>query len=185
MKKVLLYSVIPLLALSACQPANDSSSALTAHEHLPDSMIIPVVAGREMVHNYNQKQRGSLQTSTPDSLQTQFVWIALDALEGLIDDAKKVGSDGVRIYFATYGTKEETLSYPEISDHAGMNTLVFVPTIDTVVAGRHIHWDHYIHQFTPQGKWRDLDEKVGVMNRGGICPPPRNCNIEGATLLSK
>lgn len=185
MKRSLIYSVLPLLVVLACQTANDSPAVrITANAHLPDSMIIPVSVGREMVHNYNRKQQQSGLDVTSDSLQTQFVWIALEALEGLVDDAKAAGSDGIRIYFATYGSNETALSFPDEPHHAGMNTLVFVPTKDTVVAGRHLHWDHYIHQFTPQGAWSELNEQVGVMNRSEICPPPQNCNGEGATLLS-
>jgi hypothetical protein len=176
MKPLICISFLAFLFVNACKPAgsdpaNDNSALI-----LKDT--ISPVAAKRLVKNYTgrvyQRHQGGLLMS-----DTRCVWFSSAQLESLLTRVRNENGNGVRFYMATYD-KDATpgISCPE--KYRDYSTLVMVSTRDSITPkGDTLHYDYY----NKSGKLKGAILTTTPENRGEICPPPRNCSDDGATLL--
>ena len=111
----------------------------------------------KVIRNYKQERwaNNSKHIGKADSLS---VWFSVEELEEFMEDIKKLGGDGVRIYFGAYDndTSENSL-------YAGRQTVVFVGTKYKETENGRNNKDMYIN--TEEG------HSILAYNNGTICPP--------------
>lgn len=151
----------------------------------PENQLTYELAKR-YVHNY-EKNAGTVDSMYVDAKgvkqvvekpNTRAIWFAADRLRRLLDNIESAGGDGVRFYFATYDKIGAAGKNDIKSDYLGHNTLVMVSTWKDGT----IHRDYYGEK---PGKNGAKGFIIGAPpeNRGEMCPPPKNCDSVGATLI--
>lgn len=189
--KNLLPVLFVLCALTACKQkpaATDGSASATS---TPDTSAttpgpdeIPFELAKRMVKYYEphvgtlSKPDGSIASTDGN---TRSVWFDLDKLDKFVEILKKERAangktDGVRVYFGTYGDNaKEPSMYGLDPNHSFRNTLVFVSTKDSVnLANVHYHRDYFNNE--------KAFILTGPANKGELCPPPVKCCDAGAVL---
>ena len=151
--------MICLAACWACGSATGREEARVAPiaNDIPDSVRVPYTEARRMVANY-----------APNG-NTRAVWFDIQLLQSLVHEAATAGADGVRFYLATY-------------TNGGNNTLLLVPTRDSVANEQTFHRDDFsIWASGGTGvSATSASEGDGSVNRGGLIPPD---TTDGALLL--
>lgn len=119
--------------------------------------------------------------------QTLSVWFSIEKLRGFLKilesehqrgaSPTKGVTDGVRIYFANYGTT----NIPDLEpNYPNRNTVVLVST-HADVNDKKIHRDYFVPR-------ENLEEKglIGIvtdpLNRGMLCPPDVGCDCESGLI---
>lgn len=187
--KNLLLVLFVICALFSCKqnPTVATVSALdTTRSPGPDS--IPLKLAKAMVGNYGVHV-GNLQNSTgtviSNESNTSTIWLDLKKLNALVkklNDEQKAGrkTDGVRIYFATYGDNVADDAVYRIGlqkDYSYRNSVVLISTRDSMLKGdtSHYHWDYFTNN-------KAATFFTGPANKGELCPPPTKCCTIGAEL---
>lgn len=189
--KTLLPVLLVLCVFLSCKEKSAPATATvstddadTTNKIGPDA--IPYELAKRMVQYY-EPHVGTLQrpdgTASTDG-NTRSVWFDLDKLDKFVDMLKKERAangktDGVRVYFGTYGDNaKEPAPYALDDSYSFRNTLVFVSTKDSLVkennAEVHYHQDYFKNE-----KAFTFTEPA---NKGELCPPPVKCCQIGATL---
>ena len=184
-KKPIFYLAIAAISFGACTAKEEKAAVGTG---FADDQITVELA-RQYVKNY-EEHAGTVDSihvgldGIPDTIlnpNTRAIWFRKDRLRALLDSLDKEGGDGIRFYFATYNKLYRNEKKAPDSVHWGHNTLVMV---STRAKGTH-HFDYY-----DNGKLGQNDPKGFIVgnppeNRGEMCPPPRDCDSVGATLVGK
>lgn len=199
-KKPLLLLSAAAIIFSACQNqhANDAPKTeapkLTAQQVI-DTDSLSYEHAKQYVKNY-EKHAGTVDSGYTEANfakvkkkpNTRCIWFSADRILALAQKIKDEGGDGIRFYLASYDTvyanKFKGRKPPK--DYWGYNTLVMVSTKDSVnKVEQHYHQDYYTNsKVTDQTKPPRGFIVGGVPeNRGELCPPPKNCNTVGATLI--
>jgi hypothetical protein len=190
--KTLLYVAAALFAFSACQNQHADQAPLKASIFNYDSLSYEMA--KNYVKNY-EKHAGDIDSTytvngvakVKKKTNTRCIWFSADRLQQLLDKIKSEDGDGVRFYLATYDS-----AYPKViggltppQNYWSRNTLVMVSTKDsTNQVGTHYHRDYYTSPKPKVNKPATGFILGGTPeNRGEICPPPKNCNSTGATLI--
>jgi len=124
--------------------------------------FIPFKTAYRMVANYAPRA-GFVQRGDQQLPNSRTVWFDLARLRQMVDQIEADGGDGIRIYFAAYdnaytsNVTEDGQVPPR--EYWGYNTLLLVPTRDSIINGGVYHRDY----FDP------IDSTI--VNRGLLCPP--------------
>ena len=138
----------------------------------------------------NSKNISSLNDSKKKKVpNTRAIWFSADRLQKLVNKIKNEGGDGIRFYLATYDTIYPAKfigGHKPATDYWGHTTLVLVSTKDsTNKMSQKFHRDYYTNKLQGANGQPSKGFIVGGTpeNRGELCPPPRDCNSLGATLI--
>ncbi|PAW93988.1 hypothetical protein CKK33_10970 [Mucilaginibacter sp. MD40] len=193
LKKTLFASALFAFALAACQNQHADLNASAAFND-PDTLSYELA--KQYVKNY-AKHAGTVDSfgvSQNDSKKkkapnTRAIWFSVDRLQKLVNKIKSEGGDGIRFYLATYDTIYPARfagGHKPAPDYWGHNTLVLVSTKDsTNKMNQKYHRDYYTDKLLGNNGQPSKGFIVGAEpeNRGELCPPPRDCNSVGATLI--
>lgn len=199
-KSTLLFAA--LISLSAASCKQNDSPAAGDHGGIPDSVTVDLATAKKYVQNY--ESHAGHPDMTPEDIKerkprkpdTRAIWFSKERLQQMITQLDKEGGDGVRFYLITYDNKYDTTATLKPkkpippSKYWGYNTLLMVSTKDSTVNNKKLHFDYYNYA-TVGSETKVKDKKKGFIvtytpeNRGEICPPPANCNEEGATLIQQ
>ncbi len=183
MKPLICLSIAAMLLANACKPANHEPEKEKSDNTNDNSAVIlkdtirPDVAKR-LVRNFDrrvyQHHQGALRFS-----DTRCVWFSSKQLKSLLKLIDSEGGNGIRFYMASYDSiAKHGIKVPD--EYRNYSTLVMVSTRDSVTPqGVTLRWDYYNRGPKLRGGILTADPE----NRGEICPPPNNCNADGATLL--
>jgi hypothetical protein len=172
MKPLIFFSLVAILYVGACKPSgNDPVLQGTIHDS----------TARRLVQNFGKRvyqiHQGGLTSS-----DTRCVWFSIEQLKSLISRIEKdtcKGKKGIRFYFATYDPTIHKDAHCK-PQYQNCTTLVMVSTRDSIKEKVTLHFDYY------NDTVRNM--RGGILtttpeNQGELCPPPANCNDDGATLL--
>lgn len=127
-------------------------------------------AAYRMVANYGSRA-GIVKRDGQQQPNTRTVWFDLQLLRDMIDQIDADGGDGIRFYFAAYDDSyADTPQAHHIPprEYWGYNTLLLVPTRDSIAGGHVYHRDYF----------SSMDSTI--VNRGLLCPP--DCSDRPALL---
>ncbi|TWR26196.1 hypothetical protein FPZ42_11250 [Mucilaginibacter achroorhodeus] len=190
-KKTLLTAAIASLALGSCQ---NQHADLNANTNYADPDSITYELAKKYVKNY-EKRAGYIDSVYSESNlskvkklpDTRAIWFSADRLQKLANKVKSEGGDGIRFYLAAYDSVYSegfTGGHKPDRIYWNRNTLVMVSTKDsTNKVGQKFHRDYYTDKPTANTPPRGFIVGNPPENRGEICPPPRDCNTIGATLI--
>jgi len=136
---------------------------------------IPVDEAYRMVANYAPRA-GFVARDDQQLPNTRTVWFSLQQLKAFIDQIENDGGDGVRFYFAAYDdVYPDSAEGPHVPprEYWGYNTLLMVPTRDSVAHGITYHEDYLTRAKLAEslsGSGGSKDEST-IENRGNLCPP--------------
>ena len=190
--KTLLYLTGALLALSACQNQHADQAPPKTSIFNYDSLSYEMA--KNYVKNY-EKHAGNIDSTytvngvarVKKTTNTRCIWFSAERLQQMLDKIKGEGGDGIRFYLATYDS-----IYPQAiggltppPEYWGRNTLVMVSTKDSTNKKDQIFHRDYYTSPKPKANKPATGFILGGTpeNRGEICPPPKNCNSIGATLI--
>lgn len=172
---------------AACQNGGSSSTgaaadslSAAAYKPIPDSVKVPYKEAKHMVANYGP-HAGTVKHGKDSMPDTRAIWFDLERLQTLIHQIRLEGGDGLRFYLATYDDSYPPMAQgPHVPQRAywGYNTLLMVSTKDSTANGEVFHRDYY-----PETHNKGLIVAAPIENKGEICPPPGDCEAEGALLL--
>lgn len=178
--KTAVFVIICCMGVSACcHCSNENTYGVYAD-------TLSYKTARQYVHHYSEKA-GKVSHKGVDHLDSRTVWFSKGKLDSLISELKSQGGDGVRFYFATYDTVYNDTTSSPVGEHRppeeywGYNTLIMVSTYDSI---------GYHHDYFGGTHPRNANVKGGgfivdvIQNDGELCPPPANCDAQGAVLLN-
>jgi hypothetical protein len=182
-KSPFFYITILVLSLAACTANDEKTNVNTGFP--ADEVSLDLA--KQYVKNY-EAHAGTVDSihvnakgvaDTIKNPNTRAIWFSTKRLRALLDSIEKEGGDGIRFYYATYNKLYKTGEKAPDSVHWGHNTLLMV---STKLKGS-IHVDYY--DDGKQGKNGSKGHIIGnpPENRGEMCPPPKNCDSVGATLI--
>ena len=175
MKPLISFLFSAILFAIACKPSASDNGGMVLKD------TINYTSAKQFVENFGKrvyrKHQGGLLFS-----DTRCVWFSIKQLDTLVQQIKNEGGDGIRFYMATYDSLPDP-NYKVPPKFRNCSTLIMVSTRDSVVTkDSSIHVDYFGNK---------IKNKAGAMatttpeNRGELCPPPQNCDSEGALLLEQ
>jgi len=191
MKKTIITALVAFILGAAGMYFYQSKKApeagvLAEHGHKPPLPFtnITFAEAKELVHQY-QTGMGDSTSLAANGIpgKTLTVWFGMATINSLLEAIQDKNGDGVRIYLARYGKNYKGSSSPSRNrDYSNAITLVMAPTRkdslnDTTV----YHWD-IVDSLGTQNVAFALSPED--QNKGELCPPPSNCSLTGAVLLS-
>ncbi|MFC3198236.1 hypothetical protein ACFOET_11495 [Parapedobacter deserti] len=182
--KKLFYFLAGSCLLTACDKLVADTQALGIYTAVPDPFKVSVEDAYRMVANY--APRAGYVVHDGDSLpNTRAVWFSAERLKFILEQLEIDGGDGIRMYFAAYDDSYDGGPGTGAPPPAfwGHNTLLLVPTRDSVAGGTTYHRDY----FFAGGSGLSVPMSAAMLaapseieNRGNVCPPL--CN-DDPTLL--
>ncbi|MFB6456410.1 hypothetical protein ACE38W_14150 [Chitinophaga sp. Hz27] len=175
----------------------DNPHGTTHWPAVDSSYSLSVQRAKEYVRNYSKWKDsvtrypgllGDISTQGVMVENSRCIWFPAWRMQRLLDLIKADTGTGVRFYFAAYNLtydRKFTKGQEPAPDTSfwGLNTLLFVPTKDIVSGTDTIHADYYPDPYDSINRHGFIIEASALANSGEMCPPPSNCNAQGATLL--
>lgn len=158
------------ILLWACgQDGQQAPEVNSNNDAMQTSNTVPYEEAVKLVANY--APRAGYVVRDGEALpNSRSVWFPVEQLSTLVDKLEQEGGDGLRIYFAAYdSTYTQGQAHVPPPEYWGYNTVLLVSTRDSVANGQHYHRDYY--------------GSAAIENFGSLCPPPKDCNDVGATLI--
>jgi len=183
----------------------DSTKTPESPTELRDSAVLDYETAKRYVKNY-EAHAGFVDTTSGHGPQddykekrpdTRCIWFSAARLEKMLAELKKEKGDGIRFYLATYNKKyddkwdDDAHGIKPPRDHWGYNTLIMVPTKDSIAGNDHMHRDYfYSSSVIAASNKKTVSTAYAatasqLQNRGELCPPPKGCKSLGALLLEK
>lgn len=176
MKRLFYFVTASFLWVSCDKLAADTQAQRTTYLAVPDPFKVSIDDAFRMVANYAPRA-GHVDHGGDSLPNTRAVWFSLERLKLLIDQLELDGGDGIRIYFAAYDD-DYTGSAPGSSvppaHFWGHNTLLLVPTRDSMANGNTYHRDYFFRGNQLMATPADttlLSAPSEIENRGNVCPP--------------
>lgn len=132
---------------------------------------VPLETAYRMVANYAPRA-GFVKRDGQELPNSRTAWFDLQLLRQMVDQIEADGGDGIRFYFAAYDdsyadARKDDDTLPR--EYWGYNTLLLVPTRDSIAGGHVYHQDYF----------RTTGDST-IVNRGLLCPP--DCGDRPALL---
>lgn len=198
-KSTLLFASLISLSAVSCKQTASVTGTENLGDTVPDTVIVDMKTAKEYVYNYSS--HAGYVDQTPEEIaqkkqkkpDTRAIWFSKERLQQMLAQLEKEKGSGVRFYLITYNNSydpaQKYKTPPPPEKYWGYNTLMMVSTRDSLVNKDLIHFDYYTDRTVGaevKGKVKNKGFIVTYTpeNRGEICPPPANCNDDGATLIT-
>lgn len=172
MKPLIFVSLSAIIIINACRHSGDGDVTRSLKG------AIDSACAKRLVNNFMEHERKGIIDSLKD---TRSVWFSSKQLRSLLDRIDNENGNGIRFYFAAYDKDTTHKDIHVKKDYLGYSTLIMVSTRDTLMPNRKdtIRMDYFYDGPKRQGGIITATPE----NQGELCPPPNQCDSEGAKLL--